>query len=189
MMEFLWFIAGIAAGIAIATILALRWSTRATLLVKDTLNSASDSVKKLAQDPKLLDSVRERISRVTEIADKQEVLIISAQTPSASASHARYKNTLIRELKALEQEKMDIFKSIVNDGIDLKMKTTIDGKEQIISMSEILKKYEDVNPPASVTPMKQSNKTDTNLPKKKNPLRLVVNNRGDKDESGDPKVH
>lgn len=189
-MEFLWFIAGIAVGVIILLLFALHLYVKTSS--KKTLNNlTSASIKKLAKDPALLESVKARMDTIISIAEKQETLMVSATTPSASASHSKYKNTIIRELKALEQEKMRLFKSIISDGVDLKMKTSVDGKEQIMYMSELLKKYEDETAPASSPkqPAQKPVKTDTIIPKKNNPLKLVANNKGNNNEPGNPKIH
>lgn len=140
-------------------------------------------LKDTIKDIELMGSVKYRFTRVTEITDRQLELVTRAERPSASAAHSRHKNSIIGELKALEQEKIEIFRSILADGIDPKLSIVIDGKPSTMKMSEAVALY-DTN--AGNAPSAPQSKTETNTPRN-NGLKLVHNQESN-DESGSSEV-
>ena len=63
-------------------------------------------------------SIKERLVRVQEITRLQLDLVGAIDQPSKNALHSRYKNGLNEEIKLLEEEKLEILKSILRDGFD-----------------------------------------------------------------------
>jgi len=105
---------------------------------KDGKKAVRDAIK----DIELIGSIKYRFTKVSEITDRQMQLISSTERPSASAAHSRHKNSIVGELKALEQEKIEIFKSILADGVDPQLSIVIDGQQQNIKMSEAVAIFE-----------------------------------------------
>lgn len=64
------------------------------------------------------DSIRERLLKASEIMKRQVELRGHAEMPSANSAHSKYKNGLISEMTELENEKIAILQSILDDGFD-----------------------------------------------------------------------
>lgn len=64
------------------------------------------------------DSIRERLIKAQELTQQQLELRAQAEMPSKNAIHSRYKNGLIGEIGKLEEEKIVVLQSILNDGYD-----------------------------------------------------------------------
>lgn len=122
-------------------------------------------VDKMKKDVDLLVSVRARFLEVQKITDQQMSLLSGAERPSASALHSKHQNSIIGELKKLEEEKIAIFRSILQDGLDPNLSMIVDGKPSTMKMSEAVSLYE--------SNQKQVVKTETNIPRSN--LRLVIN--------------
>jgi hypothetical protein len=92
-----------------------------------------------AKDLKGQQSIIERLRAASEIAQQQLDLRDAAQQPSKNATHSRYKNGLISELQELEQQKVAILQSILNDGFDPKI-TVLNsaGEREEMPLSEFL---------------------------------------------------
>ena len=71
---------------------------------------------------KLTKSAKDRLIKAFEITERQLTIMGALDSPQSGPLHGKYKNTLNSELKALEQEKMDILKSVLDDGFDPKFK-------------------------------------------------------------------
>jgi hypothetical protein len=104
------------------------------------------ALKKSLKDIELMGSVKYRFTKVNEITEQQLNLISRAERPSASAAHSRSKNDIIGQIKALEEEKMVLFRSILKDGIDPKLQMIVDGKPQTILMSEAVAAHDGTIP-------------------------------------------
>lgn len=66
----------------------------------------------------LKSSISERISKVEEITQKQLELSSIVDMPQKNALDGKYKNSLIREIADLEEEKNNILRSILQDNVD-----------------------------------------------------------------------
>lgn len=166
------FFYGFVLGVVVASIV---WM----IVLSDLEQRKKIDSKKLYRDIELIGSVKYRFTKVNEITEKQLELVSRTDRPSASAAHSRNKNNIVSEIKALEEEKMDIFRSILNDGIDPNLQMIIDGQPQTIKMSEAVAMHENNYATSSI-------KTESKKPRK-NPLKLVAN-REDNNEFEDPKV-
>lgn len=71
------------------------------------------------------DSINGRLKRVKEITAEQLNLQGHASGPQKNALHGRHKNGIIGQIKALEEEKDNILRSILKDGHDPEL-TTMD---------------------------------------------------------------
>lgn len=138
------------------------------------------AVRDAIKDVELIGSIKYRFAKVTEITERQMQLISNTERPSASAAHSRHKNSIMGELKALEQEKIEIFKSILSDGVDPQLSIVVDGQPQNMKMSEAVALFE-----GGTVASDPPRKTEPKSPK--NGLRLV-HNKENKNESGSPTV-
>lgn len=112
----------------------------------------------------------QNVKLVEELSNQQAKLIVQLSIPSKNASHARHRSNILEEVKELEQAKIKIFKSIVDDGVDPLVKVYDNDspdKTKKITMSEAILRHE-----ANQKNIKESTRTDSNPPRG-NHLRLV----------------
>jgi ABC-type phosphate transport system auxiliary subunit len=64
------------------------------------------------------ESIRSRLLKAQEITEQQLDLRSQAEMPSKNALHSRYKNGLVGEIRKLEDEKLAVLRSILDDGYD-----------------------------------------------------------------------
>lgn len=62
--------------------------------------------------------VKPKIDRITEITNEQLQLKSNSEQPSKNAVHSRYKNNLIGQFKALDDEKTQLLREVVEEGYD-----------------------------------------------------------------------
>jgi hypothetical protein len=141
-------------------------------------------LKDTISDIELMGSVKYRFSKVTEITERQLELVSRTERPSASAAHSRHKNSIVGELKSLEQEKIEIFRSILKDGIDPKLQIVIDGKPSTMKMSEAVELFDSNNGGGSSNQHVPQTESST---LRNNGLRLVQTQEN-QDESGTTEV-
>ena len=83
--------------------------------------------------------VKDLLKRAAEIAEQQLDLQDQAQQPSANSLHSRFKNGLISEIKRLEEEKIAVLTSIIEEGFDPVVKVSDCGTGvQELPLSEYL---------------------------------------------------
>lgn len=68
-------------------------------------------------------SISDRMKRVKEISTEQLELAMRADGPQKNSLDGKYKNSMIGRLKALEEEKNDLLRSIIADGHDPELTT------------------------------------------------------------------
>ena len=97
------------------------------------------------QAHEMIGSIKYRFKEIESITMKQLELMDMLQAPNKGAAHARGKKTLVDSISSLEDNKMDIFRSILKDGFDPKV-TIYDenGQKVDMKMSEALKKSDDL---------------------------------------------
>lgn len=78
-------------------------------------------------------SISDRMQRVKDITEEQLVLSQQADGPQKNSLDGKYKNGIIRQIKALDEEKNNILSSILSDGHDPEL-TTIDGQGVVSQM-------------------------------------------------------
>lgn len=95
------------------------------------------------KDPALNKSVVERLKKATEITKRQNEISSSTSMPSANALHSKYKNSLVRQYKDLEEEKMVILQSIVKDGFDpeVTIYNAMTQKHETMKLSDFLTNF------------------------------------------------
>lgn len=97
-----------------------------------------EEVKKRAAD---LDakssSIKERLAQASKLAQAQADLRSQAEMPSKNSTHSRHKNGLISEIQLLEQQKIDILKTILAEGFNPVITVVHDGgTKQEVPLSE-----------------------------------------------------
>jgi hypothetical protein len=92
--------------------------------------------------------VYKKLSQVKDIIEKQNSLNAQISMPQKNSLDGKYKNTLISEIKLLEEEKLKLLKSILDDGYDPTI-STLDSSGVVSNIklsdliSNIAKKPED----------------------------------------------
>lgn len=148
----------------------------ANFQVKKSEKIEDKEINKMKKDIDLVLSVKERFNEVTKITEQQMALLSGAERPSASALHSKHQNSIVGELKKLEEKKVAIFRSILVDGLDPKLNIMVDGKPTTMKMSEAVSLYD--------SHQKLPLKTETNT--SRGNLRLITNedcNVSSKEES------
>ena len=79
------------------------------------------------------ESVSSKMKRVKVITDEQLDLSARADGPQKNGLDGKYKNSLMSHMKSLEEEKNEILKSILRDGLDPEL-TTMDSSGVITKM-------------------------------------------------------
>lgn len=181
MIYFLVFVLGVITGIV------LLLATFGIILNRRGKPKVEATVDRIVKDMKLMEDVKKRFSQIEKITDAQVTLISHLDRPSAGAAHSKHKNQLAHELKRLEIEKIDVMRSIVNDGVDPMLTVIVEGETKKLRMSEAIALHDTtVGPSLGAAP---GTKTDTNIPSIPNKkIRLVVNNKETKDASDSPKI-
>lgn len=132
------FAVGFATGFAIAY---YTWKT-----AYDKLHDASiEALKKQHESntKAVYARVRSKIDKVDKIMEAQLNLWGQFDGPNKGAAHSRWKRGLVGQINDLEAEKMDIFKAILSDGVDLEVSVTgADGSKEKKRMSAIVKEFE-----------------------------------------------
>jgi hypothetical protein len=96
---------------------------------------AKKSLKALKVDT----SVKERMLKVKELTEQQLSLQQQTSMPQKNALDGKYKNGLIKEIEFLEEQKIDILKSIVKDGHDPEVTAlTPEGETTRVKLSAFL---------------------------------------------------
>ena len=169
--------------IFLAFLLGIVATTAVLWIITGSSKNDKRRVRDAIKDIELIGSVKYRFTKVTEITERQMDLIASTERPSANASHSRHKNSILGELKALEQEKIDIFKSILSDGIDPQLSVSVDGQPQNMRMSEAVALFEGGD---TSNPHIPQQKTESKSPRT-NGLKLI-HSRENSNEPSSPTV-
>jgi hypothetical protein len=64
------------------------------------------------------DSIKDRLVKASELAQDQASIRAQIEMPSKNALHSRHKNGLVAELQDLEQQKLDLLKTVLAEGFD-----------------------------------------------------------------------
>lgn len=96
---------------------------------------------KIKETVKKATDVQARVNRVKEISKEQLDMQMQMELPQKNGLDGRYKNGLAKKIKSLEEEKMDILKSILNDGFDPEITTlNSESKTETMKLSEFMGK-------------------------------------------------
>lgn len=144
------------------------------------IKQLGNEATRLIKHARFMGSVEERFSRFQTLADQQFQIVEAVLAPSASAAHSKHKSSLIKQIKALEEDKRAILQTILDDGLDVEI-TLIDekGEKQKKKISDIL-----ANHPYDPQP-----RTETDPISPKNNVRKLHVVKENDDESSNPEIH
>jgi hypothetical protein len=63
-------------------------------------------------------SITDRLIKASDLAQAQMALRAQMEMPSKNALHSKYKNGLISELQDMEQQKLDLLRTVLAEGFD-----------------------------------------------------------------------
>jgi hypothetical protein len=97
-----------------------------------------EEVKRRAADLEAKSSsIRDRLAQASALAQTQADLRSQAEMPSKNSTHSKHKNGLISEIQSLEQQKLDILRTILAEGFNPLITVVHDGgTKQEVSLSE-----------------------------------------------------
>ena len=104
------------------------------------------TVNKMLKEAELVGSIKYRFDQADKLSNEQFELLSKLDQPNKSASHAHWKNEIVNQVEELEKNKIEIFKSMLEDGIDPYLTTmNSDGQTEQVRMSEAIKMAENNN--------------------------------------------
>ena len=137
----LWFTAGLICGTYVASnVMNSTWKRRYDELHK----AASSMIKESNEYHKDLrssaeDRIKGMIELASELADQQLSMWRQLDGPSKGASHGKWKSGVIKQINALEEDKINIFRDILKEGYDLTISMVEEGGEiKKMKMSEVI---------------------------------------------------
>lgn len=83
------------------------------------------SMEKKIGEKKVAISIQERLNKVKELTNEQLEMLQRADGPQRNALDGKYKNSISRTVKQMEEEKTELLRSILRDGHDPEI-TTLD---------------------------------------------------------------
>lgn len=142
---FLMFVLGFA--VALVSILFYGFSTLkssevAKAKVKKTESLLQQIIEKTKSIKPLDPSVKARLEESFDITEKQLSILGMLDMPQSGPLHGKHKNLLVHELKALETKKMELLKSIVEEGHNPKLViiNSDSGERESVFLSDFLNK-------------------------------------------------
>jgi len=101
-------------------------------------NELLEEVKRRAADMDAKSaSIKDRLAQASKLAMTQAELRSQAEMPSKNSTHSKHKNGLISEIQSLEQQKIDILKTILAEGFNPIITVVQDGgAKQEVPLSE-----------------------------------------------------
>lgn len=153
------FLVGFFAGMISAALLFAGYGYYQLTRMKKVKNNVLDEIKKklTEQDAKRA-SIIERLKRAQAITEQQLDIRDATDLPSKNALHSRYKNGLISDIKKLEEEKIAILQSILDDGFDPVISVIDDnGHKQELPLSHFVSKTTPTLPPTPDSPKRVGN--------------------------------
>ena len=162
---FLMFVLGFV--VALVSILFYGFSTLKSSEVAKAKAQKTDSIlQQLLEKTKSLKpldpSVKARLEESFDITERQLSILGSLDMPQSGPLHGKHKNLLMHELKTLETRKMELLKSIIEDGYNPKLViiNSDSGERESVFLSEFLSKQAATEkeaalakPPQSKAPM------------------------------------
>lgn len=100
--------------------------------------------RELKKDPSKSQKIKEAfqlLEDVNVITQRQMDIMASIDGPSKGAAFSRWRNGVIQELKQLEEDKMAKLQSILDMGLDPRIKVVVDGVETKRKLSEVMSEY------------------------------------------------
>jgi len=123
--------------------------------MKKAKQTLLDEVKKKATElEQKTNSIKERLVKASQISQTQTDLRNQAEMPSKNGLHSKYKNGLVAEISELEQEKINILKTIIVDGFNPIITVIQDGgtKEEVPLSDYIASEQQVVDVASGKTP-------------------------------------
>lgn len=162
---------GLLIGILVASIFNYFYNRNRWVATQEQVESFADRMKKVG-------IMQAHIERVDQITDSQNSIISMLEGPSRGTSHSHTKNKLVSQLREMEDEKMDLFKKIVDLGFDPMVKIH-DGEDFVeVTMSQAVLIRQDMKAGPKT-------KTDSNNHRTKH-LKLVED---DSDDASPNTIH
>lgn len=144
----------------------------------DEAGAALKGLEDAMKDLELMGSIKERFKKVDEMIQEQLNLMSMIDGPSKGASHSRYKGEIARRIKELEESKLDIYKTILADGIDPILTAVVEGDTSKMKLSDAVRDMELALTEADGPPPKTNPKKP-----RKNFLKLVTEETPDESEN------
>lgn len=157
-----------------------------SILKKTSIDKQDTLLKKTAEEHEMIGSIKYRFKQIANIQEEQLSIISKIEGPSKGAAYSRGRNNISKYVEELEKTKIDIFRSILEDGFDpIVTIYDYDGNQRSIKMSEAVsiadKELENTKP--TKKPTNNIKKTDSNIPGEIIPFKPRSNN-----ENGNPKT-
>jgi hypothetical protein len=92
--------------------------------------SMADAMKKLAEMGQKDRSIKDRLTQAGKLAALQLDLRAQVDMPSKNALHSKYKNGIAAEIADIEQQKLDILRTVLAEGVDMMITVVHDGGER-----------------------------------------------------------
>ena len=150
------------------------------------VNALDSTLKQeLAKDlekAQLAGSVNHRFKQLNKRTKKQLDLYGKLDTPSKGSSHSRWKKSIADELKALEDEKRNIFETFIEDDLD-PIITVVDseGQTKNVKISELLNEHR-----AAETAATPKNKSTDSIVNRDNSHLKLLENSDDENSTDNP---
>jgi len=158
---FLMFVLGFA--VALVSILFYGFSTlKSSDIAKAKVKNTDSLVQRVIEKTKSLKpldpSVKTRLDESFDITERQLSILGQLDMPQSGPLHGKHKNLLVYELKTLETKKMEILKSIIEDGYNPKLViiNSDSGERESVFLSEFLSKQAATDKEAALAKPPQS---------------------------------
>jgi len=110
-----WFLLGLITGAA----LVMGYGAWQLRKIRKTKKALLEQIKALdTEEDKKKNSIKERLFQASALAQTQMTIKAQLEMPSKNGLHSKYKNDLVFEIQDIEQQKIEILKSIIADGFD-----------------------------------------------------------------------
>ena len=113
---------------------------------------ADEELKRISKKSEMRGALNVFTKKLDVLNASQKKMMGGLDSPSKGASHSRWKNDVVDRVKGLEEEKMTIYKEILGYGLDPSVAINKDGKEEVVKLSEAVKRYEAANSTAPLKP-------------------------------------
>ncbi len=127
-------------GIEISRRIHRKQNTELLALIVKLLKNTEDSIIERIKAPgTIVKSVSERLLKAHKITQDQLDMLAAIKQPSKNSLHSQYKNQTISEIRKLEDQKLDILQSILDDGQDPDIAVkTVSGKIEQVPLSRYM---------------------------------------------------
>lgn len=108
--------------------------------------------------PEVRQKAQKKFDEVIQMSSEQTEIIRNLSYPSRGAAHSRYKNEMGRRLQELEAKKIDIYRELIADGLDVEVDFTQENGQTIRQkLSDAVKNYDRmVAPKTQTAPIKKN---------------------------------